>query len=276
MQLNNNNRYMKKLIFLVSICLLTMNSCLFPRKMVYMRDMRPDVLYAISQKPELKIQPQDRLRISISSQRPALTAPFNLGVGGYVIGHDAEVTTTTTSTIQETGYLVDRQGNIEFPVLGPIRVEGLTKQEAATLIRNQLRDGRQVPDAMVTVEVINFKITVIGEVGSIGIQNVTEDRITLLEAITKAGGVTTNASMGEVLVIREDKRGYRAFQNDLRTVNMLASPTFYLQQNDIVYVKPKAPQPTEQERRSWQWLSIAMSMSSAVISVMLLLNYFKK
>ena len=267
---------MKQLVLLSSLCLLTMTSCLFPRKMIYMRDMRPDVLYAIPQKPEVKIQPQDRLRVSISSKTPALTAPFNLGVGGYVISSDAEVSTTTTSTIQETGYLVDRQGNIEFPVLGMIRVEGLTKQEAANLIKNRLREERQIPDAMVTVEMLNFRITVIGEVGNIGVQNVTEDRITLLEAIIRAGGVTTNASMGEVFVLREDRRGYRAFQNDIRTVNVLTSPTFYLQQNDIVYVKPKAPQQTEQERRSWQWLSIAMSISSAVISVMLLLNYFKK
>ena len=267
---------MGKKLFLLSLFGLLMTSCLVPQKMVYMKDMRPEILYMVSQKPEMKIQPQDRLKIMISSRNPELSAPFNMGVGGYQIGSDGDVRTTATTAMQDRGYLVDRQGNIEFPILGMIRVEGLTKQEVAYQIKNRLREERMITDATVTVDIINFKITVIGEVNSAGVQSVEDENITLLEAIIRAGGVSTNASMGEVLVIREDKRGFRSYQNDLRTVAMYNSPTFYLQQNDLVYVKPRAPQRTTREDRAWQYYSIALGMVSTFVTLLLYVNYFKK
>ena len=229
---------MKKIVFLLSLCGLMMTSCVAPTKIVYLKDMRPEILYTLSQRPLLTIQQQDRLKILISSGSPELTAPFNMGVTGYQVGSDGDVRATANRTIQENGYLVDRQGNIDFPILGTMRVEGLTIQEASNLIKNRLREEQVIVDALVTVDILNFKIMVMGEVGNIGIQNVTDEKITLLDAITRAGGVTTNASLGEVMVVREDRRGYRMIPNDLRTVGVFESPAFYLQQNDIVYVEP--------------------------------------
>ena len=266
---------MKKNVFLFALCVLVMTSCLAPRKIVYLKDMRPDIQYQISQRPDLRIQPQDRLRIMISSRDPEVTAPFNNGVGGYQIGSSGEIRATGTTAMQESGYLVDRQGNIEYPVLGVLRVEGMTKQEVAYQIKNRLKDERIINDAMVTVDILNFKIRVIGEVINPGIQNVIDEKITLFEAITQAGGVTTNASMNEIQVIREDKRGYRVFNNDLRTVAVFDSPTFYLQQNDIVYVKPKSAHLSEQESRSWQWFNTILGLGGTVLSLLLLINYYK-
>jgi len=266
---------MKKIVLLLSLCGLIMTSCIVPQKMVYMKDMRPEILYTLTQRPLLKIQQHDRLRILVSSRNPELAAPFNLGVAGYQIGSDGEVRTTSNMTVREGGYLVDRQGNIEFPVLGMLRVEGLTIQEASNLIKNRMREERLINDALVTVDILNFKIMVIGEVGSIGIQNVPEEKITLLEAITRAGGVTSNAALSEVLVIREDRRGYRQIVNDLRTVAVLESPAFYLQQNDIVYVKPRTARMTERETRTWQWYNTLLGFGNTVISILLLINYYK-
>jgi len=266
---------MKKLVFLWLQCGLIMTSCIVPQKMVYMKDMRPELLYQLSQKPEVKVQQNDRLRIVISSRAPELSAPFNLRVGEYQIGSDGEVRTVSSST-QQSGYLVDRQGNIEFPILGILRVEGLTKPEVSILIKNRLREERQISDAMVAVDILNFKITVIGEVNNIGTQFVTDDKITLLEAITRAGGVTTNASMRDVVVIREDRRGYRQIVNDLQTVAVLESPAFYLQQNDIVYVKPRTARVSERETRTWQWFSSIMGVSSTILSLLIYVNYYKK
>jgi len=266
---------MKKIVLLLLLCGLVMTSCLAPSKVVYMKDMRPEILYTLTQRPLLRVQQQDRLRIIVGSRNPELAAPYNLGVTGYQIGSDGEVRTTSNMTAKEGGYLVDRQGNIEFPVLGVLRVEGLTIQEVSNLIRNRLREERHITDALVSVDILNFKIMVIGEVGNIGIQNVPEEKITLLEAITRAGGVTTNASLGEVVVIREDRRGYRQIVNDLRSVAVLESPAFYLQQNDIVYVKPRAARISERENRSWQWYNTVLGLGNTVISVLLLINYYK-
>ena len=268
---------MKKNVFLLLLCTLMMTSCLVPRKMVYMKDMRPEILYTIaSQRPEMKIQQNDRLKITVSSRRPELTAPFNMGVGGYQIGSDGEVRTTVNSSRQqESGFVVDRQGRIEFPELGMIPVEGMTKQEVSNMIQDRLRERQLVSDALVTVDILNFKITMMGEVNGIGVQSIQDERITLLDAIIRAGGVTTNASMGQVVVIREEKRGYRFMMNDLRTVAVFDSPSFYLQQNDIVYVLPKSARTTEREARSWQWYSTAMGLVGTVMSLMLLLNYYK-
>ena len=266
---------MKKTVFLLLLCTLAMFSCLAPRKIVYLNDMRPELLYQISQRPDLKIQPQDRLKIMISSRTPELSAPFNMGVGGYQVDSDGEIRATATTAMQDGGYLVDRQGNIEFPILGTLRVDGLTKQELAYQIKNRLRDERLINDALVTVDIVNFRITVIGEVGRPGVQTVIDEKISIFDAITRAGGVTTNASMDEVVVIREDRRGYRLFYNDLRTVAVFDSPTYFLQQNDVVYVRPKAARMSERESRSWQWFSAVLGLSGTIISILLLINYYK-
>jgi len=254
---------------------LVMSSCVVSQKMIYLKDMRPEILYQITQRQDLKIQPQDRLKIMISSKTPELTAPFNMGVGGYQVGTDGEVRNIASSAMREGGFLVDRQGNIEFPVLGTLRVEGLTKYEVAYQIKNRLRDENLVKDAVVTVDLMNFKVTVIGEVGGPGVQNVIDEKITLFEAIIRAGGVTSNAAMGDILVIREEKRGYMAYVNDLRTVAVFDSPTYYLQQNDIVYVLPRTARMTERESRTWQWYNIVLGLVGTVMSALLLMHYYK-
>jgi polysaccharide export outer membrane protein len=240
-----------------------------------MKDMRPDLLYTLSQRPELKIQPNDRLKIIVNSRDPDLAVPFNVGAYGYQLGSDGQVSSASNLPQQESGYLVDSQGRIEFPILGMIRVDGMTRQEIASLIKDRLREERYISDAHVTVDVLNFKITVIGEVNGGGVQTVPEGRITLFDAIIRAGGVSTNAMMGEIVVIREDRRGYRFMYNDLRTVAVFNSPSYFLQQNDIVYVKPKTAPMTERETRTWQWFGNIMSLTSSIVTIVLLVNYFK-
>jgi polysaccharide export outer membrane protein len=269
---------MKKSMFLWMVCgFVVMTSCVSPKKVIYLRDMEPNFLYFSASKPELRIEQDDRLRIVISSREPELTAPFNMGVGGYQIGTDGEVRTrAVVNPAQETGYMVDRQGNIEYPVLGILHVEGLTKKELADLLKDWLKQEKLINDAIVTVDLLNLKITMMGEVGSVGVLSVPDNRITLLEAITRAGGLTANASMDNVAVIREDGDGRRMLVNDLRTVDLFNSPGFYLQQNDIVYVKPKAGAPSAKETRAWQFYSTLLGLASTVVSTWLLIQYYKK
>jgi polysaccharide export outer membrane protein len=265
---------MKKIMFLWMVCgFAMMTSCVSPKRITYLRDMEPEYLYILKSKPELRIETDDRLRIVISSKNPELSAPFNMGVGGYQVSTDGEVQTVTNSTMQETGYVVDRQGNIEFPILGVLHVKGLTKQELSGLIKERLKQEELINDAIVMVDLLNLKITMMGEVSSVGVLSVSDNRISLLEAIIRSGGLTPNASMGEVAVIREDGDGIRMLMNDLRTVEVLNSPGFYLQQNDIVYVKPMAAAASPKENRAWQLFNLLLGLVSTTISFWLLVEY---
>ncbi|MDR1527484.1 MAG: polysaccharide biosynthesis/export family protein [Dysgonamonadaceae bacterium] len=266
---------MKKLVFVWMVCGLAMTSCLSP-KVIYLKDMEPDFLYSLIEKTELKIKQEDRLRITISSKNPELSAPFNLGVFGYQVNVDGEVRTTASPVMQESGYEVDPQGNIEFPVLGTLHVEGLTRQELSGFIKTRLREDGLINDVIVTVDFLNLKIMMMGEVGGVGILSVPEGRITLLEAIMRSGGLTPNASLGEVAVIREQDNGRVMLMNDLRTVEVFNSPSFYLQQNDIVYVKPKAGRPSEGEQRAWQLWSILLSLAGTSATILLLIQYYQR
>jgi polysaccharide export outer membrane protein len=265
---------MKKLVFLGGICGLMMTSCMSPERIMYLRDMRPEMLYAITQRTEMKIQHDDRLRILVSSKNPELSAPFNVGVGGYEISMDGEVRTTANSVKQETGYEVNGQGNIDFPVLGTLHVEGLTRLQLSNLIKNRLMREQLINDAIVSVDILNFKIIMMGEVGSTGVLSVPEGKITLLEAIIRSGGLSNNAAMNRIAVIREDEYGRRMMLNDVRTVALFDAPSFYLQQNDIVYALPKTAPRSEIENRGWQIFSTATGLLTTIASVILLIRSY--
>jgi len=249
-----------------------MVSCIAPKKMVYFKDMQPDYFYSLAT-TELKIQPEDRLRIVVSSKNPELSAPFNLGVGGYAINSSGEVRTVTN---QESSYLVDAEGNIEFPILGTLFVSGLTREELSNMIRDILRQERHINEAIVMVDILNFKILVMGEVGRPGPMSVPEGKITLFEAIIRSGGLTSNAAMDRVGVMREENGAVRMMMNDLRTVALLESPSFHLQQNDVVYVMPRVAQRTLLEDRFWQIYGFIFGLLGTALSVITLLGIYKK
>lgn len=263
---------MKKIVFLAVVCSFLMTSCY---KIVYMEDMKTKLRYPIPQKAELRIQQGDRLRIHVSSKRPDLAAPFNVGVIGYQVGMDGELKTGTNVPV-EPGYLVDNDGNINFPVLGKITVEGLTMNELSELIQETLAKRSQLSDALVTVTLLNLKITVIGEVGNPGVLSKPCEKMTLLDAVVLAGGLTLNAREEEVWVIREERGVLRKITVNMRTVNMYHSPGFYLQQNDIVYAVPRSAQSTIGETRFWQYFNTVLGLGGTAMSILLLINYYKK
>ena len=271
---------MKKIVLLLAVCSLTMTSCIIPQKVVYMKDIKPGVGYPISPRPEMKIQKDDRLKITVASSNPDLTVPYNLRIGEYHITPNAQLQTTVSST-PEQGYLVNSEGYIEFPEMGKIYVEGLTLRELSDLIKEYLRKGGKVFDAIVTVTFLNFKIFIMGEVGSGGFAGgaslaVPEGRITLFEAIMLAGGVTSNASMKDVEVTRDFGNGQMVMMKvDIRKMGLFTSPAFHLQQNDMVYVRPRVPQQTAREARGWQLVSVVLNITSIITSIFILGKVFK-
>ncbi|MGN1211400.1 MAG: polysaccharide biosynthesis/export family protein, partial [Candidatus Cryptobacteroides sp.] len=221
------------------------------------------------------IESKDMLSIVVNARNPELSAMFNLPVVSYQAGSEA---TTTTSQYRLQAYVVDNDGCINFPVLGRISVVGQTRWELAEHIRKLLDEGGYISDAVVSVEFMNFKVSVLGEVNSPGTYTIQGDKVTILQAISLARDLTIFGQRENVTVIRE-KEGERVmYEVNLCDVSLFKSPAYYLQQNDIVYVQPsdiKARQSTTDDK-TLRMTSIVLSGTSVVASlVSLLVNILK-
>lgn len=247
------------LMWLLGVVLL--NGCIVPKKVVYVKDMLPDTAYLTMEMLPLRLQKNDRIQIVVSASSPELAAPFNGGVGSYRVGDDGTVSTSVDRSSSTSNYIVDWDGTIDFPVLGKMQVEGLTLKEVREMVRGLLISNEYINSPAVRVELLNLKVTMMGAVGNQVLQ-VPEGRITLLEAITRSGGLQVNADPQAVFVIREENGVRKKYVNDIESKAIFDSPTFYLQQNDIVYVEPKTAVMTPREQQTRQYIGFGMSMLS--------------
>ncbi len=182
------------------------------------------------------IQPGDMLTISVSSSNPELALPYNLfAARTQVSGSLSNSSSRVASNVSADGYTVDPNGNIQFPVLGEIHVAGLTRSEIAAVLKGKLESV--MPDPVVTVTLLNFYVTVIGEVARPGTYNFPGDRLTLLEALGFAGDLSVYGNREKVMVIREEANGRHVEIINLKSKDVFTSPYFYLKQNDVVYVE---------------------------------------
>ena len=185
---------------------------------------------------DARIQPKDLLSITVNTTDPQAAAPFNLTVQTPLNAALTNINTTTQPTLQQ--YLVNNSGEIDFPVIGTLRVGGLTKNEAESLIRERLRPYlKEAP--IVTVRMANYKISVLGEVARPGSFTIGNEKVNVLEALAMAGDMTIYGVRDNVKLIREDESGKREIINlDLNNAGIVTSPYYYLKQNDILYVTP--------------------------------------
>lgn len=182
------------------------------------------------------IRPGDVMTISVSSSRPELAIPYNLFSSRSQIATSATNSANRViSNVTYEGYTVDDEGCIDFPVLGKIEVAGLTRHQIAEKIKALLEPG--MPDPVVTVTLLNFYVTVIGEVARPGTYNFPGDRLTLLEALGFSGDLTVYGNREKVMVIREENGGRHVEILNLKSKDIFSSPYFYLRQNDVVYVE---------------------------------------
>lgn len=257
----------KHLVMAVLALALLLPSCTSPKKFLYLQDMEPGQNYPVKVKHEAIIQRDDRLSITVSCKSPELAIPFNINSGSFKVSSDGSINTYSESAdIRERGYRVDVEGFIDFPILGKLYVEGLTVSQAIELIKNRIEEGNYIKNPLVSIEFLNFKYTVLGAVASNGSYSVEGDRITLFEAIAKAGGLTDKAKVDRIAVIRETGDDRQMYIADLRTKDVFNSPCFYLQQNDIVYVEPKYLK-KDAEDRGWQIGTTVLSVVTAACSV---------
>ena len=206
-------------------------SCASSKKVVYLQDV--DVNKRIKAECEYKtvIHTDDLLSIIVSCDDLESAQPFNTPM----IGLGRDVSTTSSQQIPR-GYLVDKNGEIDFPVLGKLKVVGISRNELAEMLKEKLSEYLKNP--IVTIQYLNFKVTVLGEVKAPGSYKVNSERVSIFDALGMAGDLQINAKRKNVLVMREDGDEKVFAQLDLTSENIIHSPFFYLQQNDVVYVEP--------------------------------------
>ena len=225
----------KRLLFLFSLPLL-LAACTSYKNVPYLQN--PEAVNDLEGTLPLydaKIMPKDLLSITVNTTDPQAAAPFNLTVQTPLNAALTNINTTTQPTLQQ--YLVNNSGEIDFPVIGTLRVGGLTKNEAESLIRERLRPYlKEAP--IVTVRMANYKISVLGEVARPGSFTIGNEKVNVLEALAMAGDMTVYGVRSEVAVTREVD-GVRTIEYlDLTSKDLFNSPAFYIQQNDVIYVKP--------------------------------------
>lgn len=183
---------------------------------------------------EIKIQPDDLLKIIVSADDPETALSFNLSTAGV-----SSISNTTSQEAMEY-YLVDAYGNIDFPILGKLKVSGLSRTEILALLQEKI--SKYIKNPIVNLRIMNFKVSVQGEVSSPGVFSVESDRFTLIEAISRAGDLTIYGVRENILIIREID-GVKSFNRvDITKADFMNSPFYYLAQNDVVYVEPNKVQ----------------------------------
>ena len=260
----------KQFLFgLVALALLV-SSCASTKDIAYFQNKMVNQPEKIDKHAGIVIQPKDMLSIVVSSRNPELVAMFNLPVISYQAGGEVSLNTAQQRLM---GYVVDEEGFIDFPVLGKLNIVGKTRWEVAELVKNKLIQEGYLSDAVVTVEFLNFKISVLGEVASPGTFSIEGDKVTVLQAISLARDLTIFGRRDNVSVIREQDGKRTIYEINLTDVDLFKSPAYYLQQNDIVYVQPndiKARQSTTDDK-TLRIASIGLSSGSLLISVVTLL-----
>lgn len=226
---------------------LLLGACSTPQNISYFQDVENGTVIVPANLNEMKVKPEDKLAIIVTTQDPALSSMFNLvSTQNRVIQ-----TTGVTSQIGNNGiassgngqvpyYTVSPQGDINFPVLGKLHIAGMTRYQVANYIETQLEERNLVQAPIVTVEFANTGISVLGEVKTPGRYEFNKDQMTVVDAIAMAGDLTINGERESILVMRKDANGnQRGYRIDLTEMEKLAnSPVFYLQQEDVIYVQP--------------------------------------
>ncbi len=245
---------------------LVATSCSTYKNIAYFQDKILDNPQEMDRNAGIIIEPKDMLSIVVSSRTPELTPMFNLPTVTYAAGGES---VSSAGSQRIMSYAVDGNGEIDFPVLGRLKIAGKTRWECADFIKNELVRNKYLEDPVVTVEFTNFKVSVLGEVASPGTFAISGDKVTILQALSLARDLTIFGRRDNVSVIREIEGKRVIYQVDLTSTSLFQSPAYYLKQNDIVYVEPsdiKKRQSTVDDK-SLRITTIALSSGSLLVSV---------
>jgi polysaccharide export outer membrane protein len=235
-----------RLFILLIATLCTTASCTVSKKIPYLQDAASFDRQKIDGGYAIKIENDDLLSIAVSSKDTLLAIPFNRTPGGR-------------------GYLVNTSGSIDFPVFGEMKIAGWTPAALADTLRRKIVHGGYIRDPAVSVRLLNFKVSVMGEVNKPGVFPVTTERVTLLEALSMAGDMSIYGKRDKVLVVREEGGQRETHYLDVNSTAIFSSPYYYLRQNDLVYVEPNKARAAESEYSSR--LPVLLTAASVLTSL---------
>lgn len=254
------------------------SSCQTTEEIAYVNDAPRDSAMVVSGVFTNGIQANDLLSIYVESETPQATIPFNQETNKIAMT-DGAVMNPGASTV--SGYLVSNSGSIIFPVLGEIQVLGMTHAELAAELQKRLREQGFISDAVVTVKLMNFKVSVLGDVAHPGQIMATGERMTIFEALSMVGDLTIYGQRRNVTVIREENGVRTIGELDLSSKEVFNSPYYYLHQNDVVYVEPnmKKKRTAEHDPYILTYISAGLSIVSTLSSIAyyyILMKYYDK
>lgn len=249
---------------------LSLSSCISRKETVYFYEQELDTSSRLvnldqPERSQLKIKTNDQLMISVSAPEQEAALPFNLPVVG--VGNVLEGGMRPTGTPQLQNYLVDQDGFINFPVLGQVPVAGLMRKEISELLQEKI--SRYVQNPIVVVRLVNFQISVLGEVNRPGTFPVNDEYISLPKALGLAGDMTIYGRRDNVLVMREENGTLTKAYLDITDNAIVNSPYYYLKQNDVVVVEPNGParQAASYNRNTSLYISVASVLISLIVVI---------
>ena len=254
------------------LLMLLLSSCGTPN-VAYFDDLANGQSEKVMQALDIRLRPDDKLSIVVKSRDPQLADLFNLPVVSRRVGYSQSSSSHTSQ--QLSVYTVDQNGEIDFPVLGKLKVAGLNREEVAELIKNKLIGQNLVKDPVVTIEYANLCFSVLGEVKRPGRYDIIREHMTVLDAISMAGDLTIQGERNNVLVMREMGNQRVNYRINLQSGReLMQSPAFYLQQNDVVYVMPNKyrSRETTVNGNRFQSASFWLSLASFATSLFILIT----
>ncbi len=259
---------MKKLFIFITLIVSAMlfSGCTLTKHLTYFQNIDTVNLAKGEMRPKIKIKPNDELTINVTSITPEAAAPFNFNASSV----------NTTANMGATGsiytYIVDKDGMINFPVLGKIHVQGKTRPELEDYIAEQIQPYFTASEKpVVKVRISNFKVTVLGAIGT-RVLTVQNERMSIIEAIAQCGDLNIYGKRPNILLIRENEKGEKMQARfNINDANILNSPYYFLEQNDIIYVEPHKMQARSADVNSYTFwaplTSVVFSLATMVVAI---------
>jgi polysaccharide export outer membrane protein len=253
--------WINKIAFLY--ILISLSSCVSKKEIIYFQN---DIIdqSKVSNSYKTIVKPDDLLQITITALDTEAVRPFNLAAVTYSTSSNSAI-----GVAQQQNYLVDNNGEIDFPVIGKLKIGGLSRDEVITLLIDKLEPD-YIKKPNINIRIANYKISVLGDVTRPGSYNIPNERITILEAIALAGDLNISGQRNDILVQREEDGKKVEYKVDLLSKEIFTSPVYYLQQNDVVYVKPNYAR--IQSASSNSSTSLFISITGLLITIATLLT----
>jgi len=244
------------------ITLTGLTNCTTSKKILYFQNLDDAELKPLNTAYEAVIKKDDRLTIVVSGPDKMVCAPYNLTLNE--MNSTGSLSSNGNPENVTLGYLVDSEGNIDFPILGKIHVEGMTRNELVNYLTQEI--GKDIKEPIVYVSFRNYKITILGEVKNPGTYTIESEKINILQALGYAGDLNLTAQRENILLLREVDGVLTHHRIDLKDKEILQSPYFYLQQNDVIYVLPSATRVATATTAVSIW-SVVLSSITTIIAL---------